>query len=47
MGVEILAKAINKEAEAESFGKAAKYTQSGAFQGLAAGAELVCNLELR
>lgn len=30
---EILAKAINKEIEAESFGKAAKYTQSGAFQG--------------
>lgn len=37
---EILAKAINKEIEAESFGKAAKYTQSGAFQGLAAGAGL-------
>ncbi|PVI00428.1 hypothetical protein DM02DRAFT_614312, partial [Periconia macrospinosa] len=36
----ILAKAINKEIEAESFGKAAKYTQSGAFQGLAAGAGL-------
>jgi hypothetical protein len=35
---EILAKAINKEIEAESFGKAAKYTRSGAFQGLAAGA---------
>ena len=30
---QILAKAINKEIEAESFGKAAKYTQSGAFQG--------------
>ena len=37
---EILAKAINKEIEAESFGKAAKYTRSGAFQGLAAGAGL-------
>jgi len=37
---EILAKAINKEIEAESFGKAAKYTQTGAFQGLAAGAGL-------
>lgn len=37
---ELLAKAINKEIEAESFGKAAKYTQSGAFQGLAAGAGL-------
>jgi hypothetical protein len=37
---EILAKAINKEIEAESFGKAAKYTQSGTFQGLAAGAGL-------
>ena len=37
---EILAKAINKEIEAESFGKAAKYTQSGAFQGLASGAGL-------
>ncbi|KAF2628852.1 hypothetical protein BU25DRAFT_390829 [Macroventuria anomochaeta] len=37
---DILAKAINKEIEAESFGKAAKYTQSGAFQGLAAGAGL-------
>ncbi|KAF2703252.1 hypothetical protein K504DRAFT_463636 [Pleomassaria siparia CBS 279.74] len=37
---EILAKAVNKEIEAESFGKAAKYTQSGAFQGLAAGAGL-------
>ncbi|KAF2762516.1 hypothetical protein EJ05DRAFT_471522 [Pseudovirgaria hyperparasitica] len=37
---EILAKSINKEIEAESFGKAAKYTQSGAFQGLAAGAGL-------
>jgi hypothetical protein len=36
----ILAKAINKEIEAESFGKAAKYTRSGAFQGLAAGAGL-------
>ncbi|KAF2641711.1 hypothetical protein P280DRAFT_468264 [Massarina eburnea CBS 473.64] len=35
---EILAKAVNKEIEAESFGKAAKYTQSGTFQGLAAGA---------
>ncbi|OAG05002.1 uncharacterized protein CC84DRAFT_1094691, partial [Paraphaeosphaeria sporulosa] len=37
---EILAKAINKEIEAESFGKAAKYTRSGTFQGLAAGAGL-------
>ncbi|KAF2435270.1 hypothetical protein EJ08DRAFT_580604 [Tothia fuscella] len=37
---DILAKAINKEIEAESFGKAAKYTQSGTFQGLAAGAGL-------
>ena len=35
-----LAKAIDKEIEAESFGKAAKYTQTGAFQGLAAGAGL-------
>jgi len=35
-----LAKAVNKEIEAESFGKAAKYAQSGAFQGLAAGAGL-------
>lgn len=37
---EILAKAIDREIEAESFGKAAKYTRSGAFQGLAAGAGL-------
>lgn len=37
---EMLAKAINREIEAESFGKAAKYTRSGAFQGLAAGAGL-------
>merc|ERR1711939_1092781 len=37
---DILAKAVNKEIEAESFGKAAKYTQSGTFQGLAAGAGL-------
>lgn len=35
-----LAAAVNKEIEAESFGKAAKYTRSGAFQGLAAGAGL-------
>ena len=35
-----LATAVNKEIEAESFGKAAKYTRSGAFQGLAAGAGL-------
>jgi hypothetical protein len=37
---EILAKAIDKEIEAEAFGKAAKYTRSGVFQGLAAGAGL-------
>ena len=29
---EILAKAVNKEIEAESFGKAAKYTRGGTFQ---------------
>ncbi|KIW24248.1 uncharacterized protein PV07_09976 [Cladophialophora immunda] len=37
---EILATAINKEIEAESFGKAAKYSRLGAFRGLIAGAGL-------
>ncbi|KAI0147260.1 hypothetical protein GGR57DRAFT_264286 [Xylariaceae sp. FL1272] len=35
---DLLAEAVNREVEAESFGKAAKYTRTGAFQGLAAGA---------
>lgn len=37
---QLLAEAVNREIEAESFGKAAKYTRTGAFQGLAAGAGL-------
>ncbi|KAI1325622.1 hypothetical protein F5Y16DRAFT_377396 [Xylariaceae sp. FL0255] len=37
---DLLAEAVNREIEAESFGKAAKYTRTGAFQGLASGAGL-------